>query len=146
MDLAYITGEVSRLSWPRSEHVDVPTSRSSLGTAGESIARRHLEALGMRFVESNWRCLTGEIDLVMRIQDELVFVEVKTRRGDGAGRAEESISPAKGRKLLSSGEWYVGNHPSLGDPIWRIDLVAITLSHSGAIERLVHIENAVSAG
>lgn len=121
----------------------MPTSRASLGTIGEAIARRHLERLGMVWIESNWRCLSGEIDLVMRQNDELVFVEVKTRRGDGAGRAEESVSPSKGRKLLASGSWYLASHADAGDPIWRIDLVAITLSQQGAVERITHIENAV---
>jgi putative endonuclease len=122
----------------------VPTPRSSLGAAGESIARGLLERKGMIWIESNWRCSAGEIDLVMRAGDEIVFVEVKTRRGEGAGRAEESISVSKGRKLLDTGEWYVSAHRALGDPIWRIDLVAITLSRSGAVERITHVENAVS--
>ncbi len=124
----------------------MPAPRSSLGAAGEAIARRYLEERGLTWIESNWRCFAGEIDLVMRFRDELVFVEVKTRRGDGAGRAEESISISKGRKLLASGEWYLAAHPELGDPIWRIDLVAITLSRSGTVERITHIENAVNCG
>jgi putative endonuclease len=124
----------------------MPTARTSLGTTGEAIARRYLEARGLTWVESNWRCLAGEIDLVMRSGDELVFVEVKIRRGDGAGRAEESISSSKGRKLLASGEWYLGVHPVLGELIWRFDLVAITLRRDGAIERVTHVENAVNTG
>ncbi len=121
----------------------MPTPRSSLGSAGESIARRRLEATGYIWIESNWFCQSGEIDLVMRDGDEIVFVEVKTRRGDAAGRAEESISPSKGKKLLASGSWYLQQHPVLGDPIWRIDLVAITLTRDGSVARFNHIINAV---
>ena len=58
------------------------TARQGLGTAGESHARRHLEGQGYQFVTANWRCPFGELDLVMRDSDMLVFVEVKTRRGD----------------------------------------------------------------
>lgn len=124
----------------------MPTRRTSLGFAGEGIARRYLENRGLSWVESNWHCLAGELDLIMRDGAELVFVEVKTRRGEGAGRAEESISPAKGRKLLAAGAWYVQDHPELGDPIWRIDLVAITLDRTGQIERLNHEANVIVEG
>lgn len=121
----------------------MPTPRSTLGTIGEEIARRRLEAIGYVWIESNWFCQSGEIDLVMRNGDEITFVEVKTRRGDAAGRAEESVSVSKGRKLLASGSWYLQQHPALGDPIWRVDLVAITLSRDGAVARFNHIVNAV---
>jgi putative endonuclease len=120
--------------------------RTTLGAAGEGIARRHLERLGYLFVASNWRCPEGEIDLVMRDKTELVFVEVKTRRTESAGSAEESISPSKCGKLLASGLRYLAANGGTNDPIWRIDLIAITLDPSGAVSRLTHIENAVSAG
>lgn len=121
-------------------------SRSKLGSAGEAIARRHLEALGYRCLDSNWRCQAGEIDLIMREGDELVFVEVKLRRGELAGRAEEGISLGKGRRLLAAGGWYLNDHPELGDPIWRVDLVAITLDRAGRVERVSHVMNAVVGG
>src|SRR6476620_794266 len=104
----------------------MPTPRSKLGSAGEQHARRYLEAKGFRWMDSNWHCLAGEADLVMIDGTEIVFVEVKTRRGDSAGTAEESVTASKAAKLLATGEWYLGEHPELGDPIWRIDLVAIT--------------------
>jgi putative endonuclease len=117
-----------------------------LGSAGELAARRHLERAGYVWVESNWRCPAGEIDLVMRDGPELVFVEVKTRRGERTERAEEGITNSKGRKLLAAGDWYLQAHPDFGDPIWRVDLVALTLDRSGRVERLTHVANAVVDG
>jgi putative endonuclease len=122
------------------------TPKTSLGSAGEAIARGYLVERGYTWVESNWHCRAGEIDLVMNDGAELVFVEVKTRRGEAAGRAEESISVAKGRRLLASGEWYLAEHANRGDPVWRIDLIAVTLDRTGKVERLTHIENAVTVG
>ena len=119
------------------------TPRRGLGTAGENHARRYLEARGLHHVESNWRCRVGELDLVMRDGDELVFVEVKTRHGEGMGRAEDGVSAAQTRRLLRAGEIYVAQHPAVHDVIWRIDLVAITLDRSGAVRRVSHISNAV---
>ena len=124
----------------------MPTSRARLGSAGEMAARRHLERNGYVWVESNWHCPAGEIDLVMRDGAEIVFVEVKTRRGESAGRAEEAITLSKGRKLLDAGAWYLQAHAEVGDPIWRVDLIALTLDRSGRVERLTHVSNAVVEG
>jgi putative endonuclease len=123
-----------------------PTPRRRLGDQGERHARRFLERRGYRFVSANWRCPTGELDLVMRDGDELVFVEVKTRHGEGLGRAEEAISAGQGRRLLATAEWFLGSTPDLADLIWRVDLVAITLDQTGAVLRLSRVVNAVTAG
>lgn len=121
------------------------TARQGLGTAGEQLARRHLERLGYAFEAANWRFPGGELDLVMRDGDILVFVEVKTRRGDRLGAAEESISPAQSRRLFSAAQTFLAEHPDFEDAYWRIDLLAITLSPAGAVSRLTHVPNAVQS-
>ena len=124
----------------------MPTPRSTLGSAGERAARRFLVQRGFEWIESNWRCPSGEFDLVMWDSAELVFVEVKLRHGEAAGRAEEGITYAKGNKLLAAGAKYLQEHQEVGDPIWRVDLVAITLDRSGKVARISHIENVVITG
>lgn len=79
-------------------------------------------------------------------REVLVFVEVKTRRGEGAGRAEESISAKKANRLLQTGEWFLSEHPEAGDPIWRVDLVAITVDQKKSVVRFSHVKNAVVVG
>jgi putative endonuclease len=122
------------------------TEKQRLGTLGESTARTILESKGMRFVEANWHCSIGELDLVMLEGDELVFIEVKTRRGEKNGRAEESVGAAKGKSLLAAAEWYVSIHPEFGNTIWRIDLVALTFSRTDELLRIAHIDNAILFG
>jgi putative endonuclease len=119
--------------------------RRRLGENGEAVARRHLEARGLTFVTRNWHCRAGELDLVMLDGDVLVFVEVKTRNGERAGRAEEAISPSKARKLLAAGEWFVADHPKYQDLAWRCDLVAITIGRDGTA-RIDHYVNAIVEG
>ena len=121
-------------------------SKDELGRIGERHARLQLEALGYRFVSANWHCQAGELDLVMLDGDELVFVEVKTRRGDHAGRADDAISQAKSRKLLAAGEWFVADHPEHHDCIWRIDLVAITIAPASGLVTANHYINAIVSG
>ena len=129
----------------RSRIVEVTTTRSRLGRQGEQIVQARLEARGMRFIRRNWHCAAGELDLIMIDGREIVFVEVKTRRTDSAGAAEESVSRAKAKKLLAAAEWYLAtaNAPDL---IWRIDIVAVTLTPDGRIERFTHFKNAVLNG
>ena len=122
-----------------------PTPRRRLGDSGERHARRHLEAKGYAFVAANWRCPGGELDLIMRDRDEVVFVEVKTRHGEQMGRAEEAVSAAKGRRLLAAAEWFLADREDLDGLIWRVDLVAITLDGGGAVRRITHVTNAVQA-
>lgn len=119
------------------------TARQGLGAAGEALARRHLEAQGYHCLATNWRYPGGELDLIMREGDLVVFVEVKTRRGERFGMAEEGISPAQATRLLRAAEMFLATRPELAERFWRVDLVAITLDASGAVARLTHIQDAV---
>ncbi len=92
-----------------------------------------------------WRCASGEIDLVALDGDELVFVEVRTRRGEERGTPEESIAGRKAARLLRLGELFLQAHPEHERRIWRVDLVAIVLDRAGRIVRATYHENAVAA-
>lgn len=116
--------------------------RRTLGRWGESVAATHLEAKGYQLIERNWRCRWGEIDLVLRQGETLVFVEVKTRRGSDFGTPEEGITARKAQKLLQIGQQYVAER-ELDDVDWRIDMVAVELDKSGKLLRCEHLENAV---
>ena len=116
--------------------------RRRLGNWGEGVAAVQLEAEGYAIVARNWRCAAGEIDLVARDGETLVFVEVKTRRGRAYGAPEEALTPRKAQKLLQLGAQYVYEQ-ALGDINWRIDLVAIELDARGLLLRCDHVRNAV---
>jgi len=116
------------------------------GRSGELVARVHLERHGYKTIETNWRCAASELDLVMIDDEYLVFVEVKTRKSSRAGFAEESISAAKSSRLLAAGDWYVSEHPEYQQMIWRIDLLALTMGKDGSVQRITHVENAISTG
>ena len=115
-----------------------------LGDAGERLALARLEALGYELVEANWRCREGEIDLIMRDAATLVFVEVRTRRGEASGTPEESVTPAKQARLLALGErWLAEHYPDTDPPDCRIDVVGIHLSPTGKLLGVNHVPNAV---
>ena len=120
---------------------EVRKARKRLGDAGEEMAARELTRRGYTVRERNWRCPEGELDLVAEQDGALVFVEVRTRRGDRFGTPEESITPVKRAHLIASAQAYLQAH-SL-DCDWRIDVIAIEMSSRGELLRVDVIENAI---
>ena len=83
------------------------TSRVAQGTAAEELARRYLETRGLTLVARNFRCRVGELDLIMRDGDQLVFVEVRSRRHDRFGTPAESVTRTKQQRLLRAAAVYL---------------------------------------
>jgi len=77
----------------------VPDRRNALGAAGETAVATWYEAAGYAVLDRNWRCRTGEIDLVLGRERTIVFCEVKTRRSDAFGTPAEAVTPQKQRRL-----------------------------------------------
>ena len=122
------------------------SGNNRLGRWGEQQARRHLESSGYAIVDTNYRCRVGEIDIVARHGEELVFVEVKTRRGDAFGGAEESITPARAERIAGVAEEFLQSRPGeeyRSDTQWRIDLFCLNLDGRGRLLSVNHIEHAV---
>ncbi len=117
-------------------------ARAALGAAGERLAALWLESHGLRVLERNWHCRYGELDLIAEQADELVFVEVKTRRGTALGAPEEAITPAKRRRLLLAAQTYLDTHALTAKP-YRLDVLAVELSASGAVRDVRHYPNAI---
>lgn len=99
-----------------------------LGTGGEDAAAAHLSSCGLTILERNWRCaegdVRGEIDIVARDGDVLVFCEVKTRRDDRAGTPLEAITPHKQRQLRRLAAAWLARHGHGSEQV-RFDAVAV---------------------
>jgi putative endonuclease len=117
-------------------------ARKRLGDAGEEIATRELIRRGYVVRERNWRCPEGELDIVAEQGESLVFVEVRTRRGDRFGTPEESITLAKRAHLIAAAQAYLQAH-ALEDRDWRIDVAAVEMTARGELVRVDVIENAI---
>ena len=116
--------------------------RREVGILGEQLAKDFLKGRGYHILETNYRCPEGEIDIVARHKDSLVFIEVRTKRSLEFGSPEESITPAKMEKLRTVAAHYQQTHDNL-PASWRIDVVAVELDQKGKMSRLDLIENAV---
>jgi putative endonuclease len=114
------------------------SARKRLGGAGERLAAAWLEDRGYRVLARNWRCPYGELDLIVEHDGELVFVEVKTRRGDRLGAPEEAITAAKRVHLVASVAAYRDATASPAEQPYRIDVIAVDLAPSGKLLGLRH--------
>jgi len=118
-------------------------ARQGLGRTGERLAAERLVECGYHILERNFRCRYGEIDIVAEEDQELVFVEVKTRRGDRYGLPEEAVTARKQRTIIQVASYYLDLHES-GHRLWRIDVVAVQLSVSGRLEEIRIYPHAVT--
>lgn len=112
------------------------------GALGEKIACDFLGKNGYNILETNYRCPEGEIDIIARQADSLVFIEVRTKKSWAFGSPEESITKVKKEKLKTLAERYGQEHDNL-PAAWRIDIVAIQMENNGRVSRIELIENAV---
>ena len=116
-------------------------SRQALGRWGENVAAEYLARRGYVLVERNVRTDYGEIDLVTRQRDVVVFVEVKTRTTTAFGYPEESITARKKEHMIAAAQAYMQTH-SEPRTNWRIDVIAIE-AQSKRDPQITHFENAV---
>ena len=117
--------------------------RRDTGILGEKLARDFLKQRGYHILETNYRCPQGEIDIVAKHKDSLVFIEVRAKKSSEFGSPEESITPVKRERMRATASHYRQTHNNL-PPLWRIDVVVVELNQSGKLSRIELIENAVS--
>ncbi len=107
-----------------------------IGKAGEKIAADYLKKNGYRIDELNYRCPIGEIDIIAHDRNDVVFVEVKSRKSDALGYPEEAVGNKKQRKMSQLALWYL-QEKKLDKTCARFDVVAILSLPSGHDIRLI---------
>lgn len=106
-------------------------AKDAVGQYGENVAARHLETAGLTVVERNWRCPDGEIDIVARHGEVLVFCEVKTRSGVAFGVPAEAVTPAKAARIRRLALRYLAER-GLAFTELRFDVVSVVRQPRGA--------------
>src|SRR4051812_21215712 len=119
-----------RRTWDRDRE-DGPTrprQRDTLGDRGENVAARYLRNRGFRILTRNFRCPLGEIDIVARDGQTLVFCEVKTRSyedDNGVGiTPEDQVNPVKRHQISKAARYYLSRYGTVPPPA-RFDVVAV---------------------
>ena len=102
-----------------------PDPRRALGAAGEAAAARWYEERGYEVVARNWRCREGELDLVLRTENVLVFCEVKTRTSDRFGSPFEAVTPTKQARLRRLATRWMQAEAAGFSPQVRFDVASV---------------------
>ncbi|MFN8521940.1 MAG: YraN family protein [Chloroflexota bacterium] len=117
------------------------THRTTLGARGEDAAVAELERHGLVIVDRNVRLIGGELDIVARDGDELVFVEVKSRLSVDSVAPDEAVTHVKLSRLGRLAERYLRRESLLTRP-WRVDVVAVTFQDRWGAPRVEHVRGA----
>jgi putative endonuclease len=104
--------------------------KKELGKKGEGVALRFLKRRGYRIVEKNYVCKMGEMDIIAKEKDTLVFIEVKTRTSTMFGPPQLAVNSSKQRQLSKVALNYL-KEKHLEDVKARFDVVAILLRQKG---------------
>jgi putative endonuclease len=115
-----------------------------LGERGEGAAARYLRRRGYKILARASRLKPGELDLVALDRKTVVFVEVKTRRSQEAGRAAEAVDPAKQRRLTRLAVTFLKRYGLLESPA-RFDVIAVTWPEGRRRPTIEHFQDAFEA-
>ncbi len=115
-------------------------TRLALGQWGEEQAVNYLRKQGLKILARNYRAPVGEIDIIACSKKELLFVEVKTRRGTGFGLPQEAVGSRKQQQIIRTAQWYLQQEKT-GKLQPRFDVVAI-LCQSEESVTIQHLPNA----
>jgi len=99
--------------------------KKQLGDAAEKQACRFLTARGLRLIEENYRCFRGEIDLIMQDNEDIVFVEVRSRSSIKYGSAADSVTKTKQKKIIATATYFLQQKNWLHKTHSRFDIVGI---------------------
>lgn len=102
------------------------TAKQITGNQAERTTEQILIKAGLRLLARNYRCKQGELDLVMRDADTVVFIEVRYRRRNQWGDAVETVDWRKQKRLIAAAHHYLLTHPHLANQSCRFDVVAAT--------------------
>ncbi len=114
--------------------------RRALGRAGEDAACAYLEERGFEISLRNWRTRAGEIDIIASRDGLTAFVEVKSRTSSLFGEPEESVTPAKARRIRALAADYLSGSRTPGEV--RFDVVAVMLEPDGRVREIRHFPGA----
>lgn len=107
----------------RAERREI-SHNQALGRWGEDLAAAYIISQGYAILERNYHTSYGELDIVAVHQDQIVFVEVKTRSNSSLGFPEDALTPAKVAHLMHAAHAYLEKYPE-SPPDWKIEVVAV---------------------
>ena len=113
--------------------------RKQVGNKGESLAEDYIKRKGYNIIQRNYRCRLGEIDIIAKDDDTIVFIEVRTKQNENFGTPQDSVTSTKMSKISKTALSFI-HEKNLSGFSYRFDFIAITFSQGKP--NIEHIENA----
>lgn len=127
-----------------NQNSSAPQNSTALGVRGEKLAKKHLRRAGLKILATNYRCPTGEVDIIALERrtkpDTLVFVEVKTRRSDRYTSPAGAVNADKQRRIRKVADYFL-RQKQADDLLVRYDIVSVVVPDN-APPNIEHIPNA----
>ena len=118
----------------------------SIGRLGESYSRGYLTRIGYTLLHTPFRCKFGEIDIIARENDILVFIEVKTRRSLKQGSGLEAITYQKQQRIIRTARFFLAKFaPKIAYRFCRFDVIEIRQDLNASNPEIIHIKDAFRA-
>ena len=136
-----LTGHLRSTASRLKEFGELTRARLELGKRGEALALEEIRRLGYKNIIANYRCPLGEVDLVAQDGGVLVFIEIKTRKGEGLGAAKEAVNLRKQKQLSKVALHYMKANKCT-DMSARFDVVAVALDRHSQRPSMEVIKNA----
>lgn len=112
-----------------------------LGFKGETLAVKHLKNKGYKILRRNFRCKSGEIDIIALFGEVIAFVEVKTRTGDSFGAPSEAVDARRKQRYKNAANYFMySTGRDVNEYIVRFDIVEVIIAPGGRV--INHFENA----
>ena len=120
-----------------------PYKKPTLGDWGEKVAANYLQRQGYQILDQNYKTKLGELDIVAKEGEVIVFVEVKTRTSRSFGLPQEAVNFKKQNKIIRMALQYLRDH-RVSEATWRADVVAVVMDRrTHRVENIELIRNAI---
>lgn len=130
------------VEWGSGQKPNGKLTRQQKGKIGEEEACRWLKEQDYCILQRNWRCRSGEVDIIASREDLLIFIEVRSRSSNsGFGSPQESVDQRKIIQVRSTAAVYMQMNGEHARQV-RFDVVAVMINHAGEIISINHVENA----
>lgn len=122
----------------------VTEARRALGKLGEAAAAAYLQRNGVRILVANFICAAGEIDLIGKEREALLFIEVKTRTSEAFGPPHLAVHQRKQRQIVRVAQWFLADR-RMPETACRFDVVAVNFPPGEGTPRIHWVRDAFPA-
>ncbi|MFH1837979.1 MAG: YraN family protein [Candidatus Kuenenbacteria bacterium] len=129
------------LFFKKNKKNNVITPKRKIGNLGEEIAKKYFKKQGYKIIKQNFTNRAGEIDLIVKEKNQIIFVEVKTRTNQNFGYPEESIDSRKQNKIIRAAQNYLFEKKIISEN-YRFDVISVEINQLTKKASIRHIKNA----